>query len=229
MAIARTRRPINRLAYGTLRRFTDACCVAWRLSIDGLEHVPARGGAIVAANHVSFLDSPLLMFELPRRVWFLGKAEYLDARIAKVLFPALGMIPVERGSQGGALNAMRRGLGVLGAGELLGVFPEGTRSRDGNLHRGHTGLAWLSLRAGVPIVPVGITGTEAIQPPDRRLPKLRGDCTIRIGEPIDTDRYQRGDRRAQRSLTDDVMFEISQLSGQTYVDRYAERPAKRMQ
>jgi len=223
-AISATERRVNRVTYGALRRVTDALCVGWRLRIDGLEHLPADGGAIVAANHVSFLDSPLLMFELPRRVWFLGKAEYLDARVSRLLFPALGMIPVERGTRRAALTAMKRGLGVLEAGELLGVYPEGTRSRDGKLHRGHTGLAWLSLRSGSPIVPVGITGTDEVQPPGARLPRLRGDCTIRIGEPINTARYEGKDRRAHRALTDDVMFEISQLSGQTYVDRYAETP-----
>lgn len=223
-AISVTERALNRATYVALRHLTGALSTGWQLTIHGAENLPATGGAIIAANHVSFLDSPLLMFELPRRVWFLGKAEYLDARISRSLFPALGMIPVERGTRRAALTAMKHGLAVIDGGELLGVFPEGTRSRDGRLHRGHTGLAWLALRSGVPVVPIGITGTDEVQPPGNRLPRLRGDCSLTIGEPIKTTRYKGRDKKTQRALTDDVMFEIGQLSGQTYVDRYATAP-----
>lgn len=221
-AVAAARNPINRAVYAGIRQLTTTLSRGWRLTIDGTEHLPPTGPAILAANHVSFLDSPLLMFELPRRVWFLGKAEYLDSALTRSLFLALGMIPVERGGRRAALTAMRSGLRVLDGGELLGIYPEGTRSRDGRLHRGHTGLAWLAFKSGAPIVPVGIRGTDAVQPPDRKLPKLRGDCSIRIGRPLDTARYEARDRRAHRILTDEVMFEISQLSGQVYIDRYAQ-------
>ena len=196
----------------------------WRLDIEGREHVPERGPVILAANHVSFVDSPLLMFCLPRRVWFLGKAEYLDSWTTRHLFPAVGMIPLERTGGRGALAAMRSALAVLTSDQAIGIYPEGTRSRDGLLHRGHTGLAWIALKSGAPILPVGIRGTAEVQPPGARFPNLRGDCSIHIGTPIPMERYDDRDRRTQRILTDDVMFEIAQLSGQRYVDEYAESP-----
>jgi 1-acyl-sn-glycerol-3-phosphate acyltransferase len=214
-----------RASYAALRSLTHALSLGWRVRIHGLEHLPPTGPAIIAANHRSFLDGPLLMFLLPRRVWFLGKADYLDSWTTRRLFPAVGMIPLERTGQGHGLSAMRSSLDVLQRGEVLGVFPEGTRSRDGLLHRGHTGLAWLALRSGAPIVPIGITGTAEVQPPGARLPRLRGTCSINVGPPIPTDRYDGRDRRAHRALTDEVMFEISQLSGQRYVDTYATPPA----
>ncbi len=221
-AITLTERPVNRVTYAGLRLLTGALAKGWQLTVEGMDNLPTTGPAILAANHVSFIDSPLLMFELRRRVWLMGKAEYLETRLTKALFPALGMIPVDRGGRKAALAAMRSGLGVLEAGECLGIFPEGTRSRDGMLYRGHTGLAWLAFKSGAPIVPVGITGTGEVQPPGSRLPKLRGDCGLKIGEPLEFHRYRPKDRRAYRNLTDDVMFEIAQLSGQRYVDRYAE-------
>lgn len=217
-----TERPVNRLIFAGLQRLTNVLCRGWRLSVDGIENLPETGPVIIAANHVSFLDSPLLMFELPRRVCFLGKAEYLDSRASRTLFPALGMIPVERGGGRAALTAMRKGLDVLRNDGILGIYPEGTRSRDGRLYRGHTGLAWLAFRSGAPIVPVGIRGTDDVQPPGARFPNLRGECSISIGEPLTTERYEAKDRRTHRILTDDVMFEISQLSGQVYADRYAD-------
>lgn len=219
--VAATKRPANRLVYAALQRLTHTLGRGWNLTVDGLDHLPDDGPAIVAANHISFLDSPLLMFELPRRVWFFGKAEYLDSPVSSRLFPALGMIPLERSGGRAALAAMRQGLSVLDGGELLGIYPEGTRSRDGSLYRGHTGLAWMALKAKVPVVPVGIRGTDSVQPPGARLPALRGTCTVTIGPPLPISQYQGRDARTQRRLTDDVMFEISQLSGQTYVDRYA--------
>jgi 1-acyl-sn-glycerol-3-phosphate acyltransferase len=217
-------RPQNRIAHGAMQSLTRLLSRRWRLTIDGLEQLPASGPVILAANHMSFVDSPLLMFCLPRRVWFLGKAEYMDSWRTRHLFPAVGMIPIERGGRRGALSALRAALGVLEHGQVIGIYPEGTRSRDGKLHRGHTGLGWLALRSGAPIVPVGIRGTAEVQPPDTALPKLAGDCHIAIGREIPMSRYTARDRRTQRSVTDDVMFEISQLSGQQYVDQYAEPP-----
>ena len=119
---------------------------------------------------------------------------------------------------------MRSALAVLTSDQAIGIYPEGTRSRDGLLHRGHTGLAWIALKSGAPILPVGIRGTAEVQPPGARFPNLRGDCSIHIGTPIPMERYDDRDRRTQRILTDDVMFEIAQLSGQRYVDEYAESP-----
>jgi len=217
-------RPQNRIAHAAMQSLTRLLSRRWQLTINGLEHLPASGPVILAANHTSFVDSPLLMFCLPRRVWFLGKAEYMDSWRTRHLFPAVGMIPIERGGRRGALSALRAALGVLEHGQAIGIYPEGTRSRDGKLHRGHTGLGWLALRSGAPIVPVGIQGTAEVQPPDAALFKLAGDCHIAIGREIPMSRYPGRDRRAQRSVTDDVMFEISQLSGQQYVDHYAEPP-----
>lgn len=222
--IAITEKPLSRMAYAGLSQLTGALSKCWQLTIDGVEHLPTDGPAILASNHISFLDSPLLMFQLPRRAWFLGKAEYLDSPLSRSLFPALGMIPLDREGGKAALTALRSGLGVLEAGQLLGVYPEGTRSRDGRLYRGHTGLAWIALKAKAPIVPIGIRGTDELQPPGARLPKLRGTCSICIGPPLATSRYPNANRKTQRMLTDDVMFEIAQLSGQTYHDRYAEGP-----
>jgi 1-acyl-sn-glycerol-3-phosphate acyltransferase len=223
-ALADADRPVSKAAHRALRAVTRLMSRGWRLRIEGAEHVPEQGPVILAANHVSFLDSPLLMFCLPRRVWFLGKAEYLDSWTTRYLFPAVGMIPLERTGGRGALAAMRSALGVLTRDEAIGIYPEGTRSRDGLLHRGHTGLAWIALKSGAPVLPVGIRGTAKVQPPGARFPSLRGDCSIRIGMPIPMERYDDRDRRTQRILTDDVMFEIAQLSGQRYVDEYAEAP-----
>jgi 1-acyl-sn-glycerol-3-phosphate acyltransferase len=202
--------------------------VLWPTEVRGRRHVPRRGGAIIAANHLSFLDSALLLGVLPRRTTFIGKAEYLDSWTTRTLFPAIGMIPVDRSGGRRSLVALEAAAEVLERGELFGIFPEGTRSRYGLLHKGRTGAARLALRTGVPIVPVGIVGTDRIQPPDARTPKLFRPCAIRIGAPIDVRRHHGtsdADPRVVRRLTDELMYEISRLSGQTYVDRYAERPA----
>ena len=149
-ALIAAERPQSRAAHLVLQTVTRLLSRGWGLSIDGLEHVPDRGALILASNHVSFLDSPLLMFCLPRRVWFLGKAEYLDSWTTRHLFPAVGMIPLERTGGRGALAAMRSALAVLTREQAIGIYPEGTRSRDGRLHRGHTGLAWIALKSGAP-------------------------------------------------------------------------------
>jgi 1-acyl-sn-glycerol-3-phosphate acyltransferase len=215
---------MHRAVYGTMRTVARTMGRGWRLKIEGAEHLPTSGPVLLAANHVSFIDSPILMFCLSRPIRFLGKAEYMESWKTRHLFPALGMIPVPRGGRRGALTALRTAVDALKRGDAIGIYPEGTRSRDGMLHRGHTGLAWIALKAKATIVPVGIIGTEHIQPPGAKFPKLRGTCLVRIGEPISTERYDSRDRRAQRVLTDDVMFEISQLSGQRYIDEYAVSP-----
>jgi 1-acyl-sn-glycerol-3-phosphate acyltransferase len=201
--------------------------VLWPTEVRGLRHLPSHGGAIIAANHLSFLDSALLIGVLPRRTSFIGKAEYLDSWKTRTLFPAIGMIPVDRSGGRRSLVALDAAAELLERGELFGIFPEGTRSRDGLLHRGRTGAARLALRTGAPLVPVGIVGTDRIQPPDARAPKLFRTCSIRIGAPIEVPDHRIGstDPRVARQLTDDLMYEIGRLSGQTYVDRYAERPA----
>ncbi len=195
----------------------------WRIKTVGLDHIPVTGPVILAPNHNSVIDSFFLPCVLPRRVSYVGKAEYLDDWKTRTLFPALGMIPIDRTGGDASARALDTAAGVLEAGELFGIYPEGTRSRDGLLHKGHTGAARLSVRTGAPIVPVGILGTRAIQPPDHPLPRPFRPAEIRFGRPIHpaesgsiTD-----DRLRFRQITDEVMFEIRALTGQDYVNDYA--------
>jgi 1-acyl-sn-glycerol-3-phosphate acyltransferase len=141
----------------------------------------------------------------------------------KFLFPVMGMIPIDRSGGSKAAVALEAAIAVLRRGELFGIFPEGTRSRDGRLHKGRTGAARLAVEVGAPIYPVGIVGTDRIQPPDAKLPKLGGSCSITIGRPVNSARYAAMSERhrALRAMTDEVMFEIRELTGQEYVDRYA--------
>jgi 1-acyl-sn-glycerol-3-phosphate acyltransferase len=196
---------------------------AWRIDVRGLEHVPRSGGAIIAPNHTSVLDSFFVPLVLKRRITYVGKAEYLDDWKTKFLFPAMGMIPIDRAGGDASRRALDASAGVLQSGELFGIYPEGTRSRNGNLHKGHTGVARLALRTGSPIVPVGILGSRAVQPPDAKLPRPFREVAIRFGKPIDVTRYrERGnDRLVLRQITDELMYEIRNLSGQDYVDEYA--------
>ena len=198
---------------------------AWRTYLRGADNLPASGPAIVCPNHVSVIDSFLLPSVLPRRITFVGKAEYLDDWKTKHLFPALGMIPIDRSGGDASSRALDAAAGVLERGELFGIYPEGTRSRDGKLRKGHTGPARLALRTGAPLVPVGIIGTRDIQPPGASAPRPFRPCEIRIGRPIDVTRYadRAGDRLVLRQLTDELMFEIRALSRQEYVDEYATR------
>lgn len=211
--------PLGRYVIGPALRFLV------RVYEPGRSNVPEDGPAILAPNHVSFLDSALLMATMNRQIKFVGKAEYLDDWKTRVLFPAMGMIPIDR--SGGAkstaaLDAARR---VLDDGGLFGIFPEGTRSRDGRLHKGHTGVARLALQTGAPIIPVGIIGTRDIQPPDAPMPRPFMPATLHFGKPIDASRYAANadDRLILRQITDEVMFSIRELSGQEYVNRYATR------
>ncbi|HEY8523397.1 MAG TPA: lysophospholipid acyltransferase family protein [Acidimicrobiales bacterium] len=195
---------------------------AWRIRVEGRAHLPEVGPAILCPNHTSVIDSFLLPAVLPRRITFVGKAEYLDSWKTRYLFPALGMIPIDRSGGDAAQRALDAAARVLDRGELFGIYPEGTRSRDGKLRRGRTGAARLALRTGAPLIPVGIIGTREIQPPGARLPRPFRVCVIRIGEPIDARRHaERGDDRlVLRRITDELMYEIRSLSGQEYVDEY---------
>jgi len=195
----------------------------WDIRLAGFERLPAVGPAILCPNHISFLDSAFLILSAPRNISFVGKAEYMDSWKTKYFFPMLGMIPIDRSGGTKAAIALEAAVDVLKRGELFGIFPEGTRSRSGTLHKGRTGAARLSLETGAPIYPVGITGTDAIQPPDAKAPKLFKACTIEIGRPIKAERYASmlERHRALRSMTDEVMFEIREMTGQEYVNRYA--------
>jgi 1-acyl-sn-glycerol-3-phosphate acyltransferase len=207
----------------------------WQLDVEGLDNLPAEGPAIIAPNHISVLDSFFVPVVLPRRITYVGKAEYLDSWKTRHLFPALGMIAIDRSGGDAAAAALDAAAGILGRGELFGIYPEGTRSRDGRLHKGHTGAARLAVRTGAPIVPVGIQGTVEVMPPGAKRPRPWHKVRIRLGRPIDpaarsapTARSGRvgpqragGDRLLLRQLTDEVMYEIRELSGQEYSGEYA--------
>ena len=195
----------------------------WRLNVTGLHHVPAEGPAIFCPNHISFFDSLVLPCVLPRRISYVGKAESMDSWKTRYVFPAVGMIPIDRGGGTASQRALDTAARVLDQGEFFGIYPEGTRSRDGRLHRGKTGPARLALRTGAPLIPVGLRGTDHIQPAGSAVPKPFRSCQINIGEPIDVTRYldRADDRLVLRQLIDEVMFEIRKLSGQDYVDVYA--------
>jgi 1-acyl-sn-glycerol-3-phosphate acyltransferase len=186
----------------------------WWVRVEGREHVPADGPAIIAANHVSFFDSVALIMAIRRPVSFVGKAEYLDSWKTRRLLPALGMIPVDRQSGRQAMSALRIAAGVLSRSGLFAIYPEGTRSRDGALAPGHTGVAHIAVASGAPIIPAGICGTAEIQPPDTRFPRPFRRAVVRFGRPIDPRSYRGGRRTRRRLITDDVMTAIQQLSGQ---------------
>ncbi len=212
--------------YGVAKAVLDPLIrFGWRLDVQGLENVPASGGAIVAPNHLSVIDHFVVGAALNRRITYVGKAEYLDSWKTRYIFPAMGMIPIDRGGGSAAQRALDAAAGLLNGGELFGIYPEGTRSRDGLLHKGHTGVARLALRTMCPIVPVGLQGTDEVQPPDASLPRPFRMMRVSFGVPIDVTRYadRADDRLVLRQITDEVMFEIGRLSGQRYVDTYANR------
>lgn len=199
----------------------------WSIKTTGLENIPKSGPAILAPNHSSVIDSFFLPAVLPRRVTFVGKAEYLDDWKTKKLFPALGMIAIDRAGGDSAQRALDAAAGLLEDGELFGIYPEGTRARDGFLHKGHTGAARLAMRTGAPIIPVGIIGTRRIQPPDVPYPRPFLPAEIRFGAPIRASHIDavNDERMHLRQITDELMFEIANLSGQDYVNTYATKSA----
>ena len=199
-----------------------------RVRVEGRENVPRHGPVILASNHRSFLDSIFIPMVMRRRVTFVAKAEYFDDAKTAWFFRSCGQIPIRREGGSASERALASATDVLRAGNVFGIYPEGTRTRDGLLHRGHTGVARLALGCNVPIVPIGLIGTDDVQPIDSRLPKLFRRVTIRFGEPIDPARYagRDHDRMALRELTDEVMYEICQLSGYEYVDTYATKHAE---
>lgn len=210
------------VAKGLIRPLMHAL---WRINVTGAHNVPAEGPAIFCPNHISFFDSLVLPCVLPRRISYVGKAEYMDSWKTKYIFPAIGMIPIDREGGSASQRALDTATRVLERGELFGIYPEGTRSRDGRLHRGHTGPARLALRTGAPLIPVGLRGTDRIQPAGASLPQPFRSVQVNIGAPIDVTRYtdRADDRLVLRQLIDEVMFEIRKLSGQEYVDTYANK------
>ena len=196
---------------------------AWKFELSGFDRLPESGAAILCPNHISFLDSALIMILSPRNISFIGKSEYMDSWKTRWFFPKVGMIPVDRSGGAKSHAALDAAERVLNRGELFGIFPEGTRSRDGMLYKGHTGAARLAIKVGCPIFPVGIVGTREIQPPDAPMPKLGGRVKISVGRPIEVARYaSRGnDPMVLREITDELMFEIRELTGQEYRNTYA--------
>jgi 1-acyl-sn-glycerol-3-phosphate acyltransferase len=197
---------------------------------EGLSSVPKKGPAIIAANHLSFLDSFFIPLVVKRRkVTYLAKADYFKSWKTAWFFKAAGQIPIEREGGERSERALRTALKVLQGGDLLGIYPEGTRSPDGRLYRGRTGVARLALQAKVPVIPCGLVGTEQVMPKEAKLPKLRGqiEVLLRFGKPLDFSRFygKEADRFVLRSVTDEIVYEIMQLSGQQYVDEYASRTA----
>ena len=195
--------------------------------IEGGDHIPHEGGAILASNHLSFSDSIFLPLVVPRRITFLAKADYftgsgVKGKLTKGFFAGVGQVPIDRSGGKASEAALRTGLRILGGGNLLGLYPEGTRSPDGRLYRGKTGVARMALEAGVPVIPVAMINTDVIQPTGKKIPKL-GRVGIRVGKPLDFSRYKgmEGDRFVLRSITDEIMYELMLLSGQEYVDQYA--------
>ena len=201
----------------------------WRPTITGREHIPRTGGVILASNHLSFIDSFAIPIASPRPVSFLAKSDYFTGTgvmgaIRRGFFVGSQAIPVDRHSSRAAQESLELALEVLKEGRAFGIYPEGTRSRDGRLYRGRTGLAWLALTAGVPVVPVGLVGTDKVQPVGSRLPSL-AKVRVAFGRPISPERYAGMPAgQARRELTDEVMTAIAALSGQERVDAYNELP-----
>jgi 1-acyl-sn-glycerol-3-phosphate acyltransferase len=202
--------------------------VIFRPWVEGVENVPQEGPAILASNHLSFSDSFFLPLVIPkRRMYFVGKSDYftgtgLKGRFNRAFFSRLGTVPIDRSGGAASEAALRAGLQILRRGDLFGIYPEGTRSPDGRLYRGRTGVARLALKAGVPVIPVAMVDTEKIQPPGQVIPRI-GRVGVKIGKPLDFSRYQGldEDRFILRSITDEIMYELMELSGQEYVDMYA--------
>jgi 1-acyl-sn-glycerol-3-phosphate acyltransferase len=195
--------------------------------VRGLDNVPASGGAILASNHLAVIDSFVLPLVLSRKIRFIGKAEYftgtgIKGRLKAGFFRGVGTIPVDRGGGKASEAALRTGLQVLESGNLFGIYPEGTRSPDGRLYRGKTGVARLALEAGVPVIPVAMIDTNVAQPIGQVIPKPMR-LGIVIGDPLDFSRYKgmENDRFILRSVTDEIMYALMSLSGQEYVDVYA--------
>jgi 1-acyl-sn-glycerol-3-phosphate acyltransferase len=194
--------------------------VGLRMHVTGRENVPPTGPVILASNHLSFIDSMVIPLAAPRRVHYLAKAEYFTAPgiggwLSRILFTALGAMPVQRQTHRAAQEALDTALGVLREGEGFGIYPEGTRSRDGRLARGKTGVAWLALTADCPVVPVAVTGTDRVQPVDSRWPRPH-KVSITFGRPLtfEEHRGKAGNGRARREVTDRIMEAIAELSGQ---------------
>ncbi|PPF87758.1 1-acyl-sn-glycerol-3-phosphate acyltransferase [Clavibacter michiganensis] len=212
---------MKNLVAGPLLRST------FRPWVTGIENIPAKGGVILASNHLSFIDSVFLPLLVDRNLVFLAKSDYftgtgLKGWATKMFFTATGMLPIDRSGGKASEASLNTGLRVLAEGRMLGIYPEGTRSPDGRMYRGRTGVARMILEGDVPVVPIAMIDTEQVMPIGTRIPKVRRIGVV-IGEPLDFSRFAglEGDRFILRSITDEIMYELSRLSGQEYVDVYA--------
>ncbi len=201
----------------------------WRPTVRGLEHVPRTGPVILASNHLSFFDSIAIPIVVPRKVAFLAKSDYftgtgVKGTLSRLWFEGMGMLPVDRDDSKAALASLDTALAVLGRGEAFGIYPEGTRSRDGRLYRGRTGVAHLAMTAGAPVVPVGLAGTEHVQPVGTTRPRLV-PITVEFGPPIQVAGRYDGvpPGRARREITDEIMAAIQAITGQEESGIYNER------
>jgi 1-acyl-sn-glycerol-3-phosphate acyltransferase len=202
--------------------------ILFRPRLEGLDRIPGTGPVIIASNHLSFSDSIFIPMVVRRKVTFVAKAEYFTGTgvkgwLSRLFFTGAGAIPMDRSGGQAARAALDTQLRVLRAGGIAGIYPEGTRSPDGRLYRGKTGVARLALESGAPVVPVGMLNTDVIQPTGKLIPKLT-PVKIRFGVPLDFSRYQGrlGDRLIERAVTDEIMYEIMLLCGRQYVDVYAQ-------
>jgi 1-acyl-sn-glycerol-3-phosphate acyltransferase len=198
--------------------------VLFKVKPDGADNVPADGPAILASNHLSFSDSVFLPLVLKRRITFVAKAEYFENKKTAWIFRALGQIPIKREGGSASQRALDSAMEVLGRG-LFGIYPEGTRSPDGRLYKGHTGVARLALQSGAPVIAVAMVGTREAQPIGQVKPNFFSPIEVRFSRPMRFDKYadRADDPRVLRQITDEIMFELRTLSGQEYVDRYAKR------
>ncbi|PYI65272.1 1-acyl-sn-glycerol-3-phosphate acyltransferase [Arthrobacter livingstonensis] len=201
-----------------------------RPAVEGLENVPVEGPFIVAPNHLSFLDSVIVQALTPRPVSFFAKAEYFTGkgvrgRLMKQFFESVHSIPVERGEQAASVHALKTLLEILGRGEAVGIYPEGTRSRDGKLYRGRTGVGWLALTTGAPVVPVGIIGTEKLQPAGKKTFKP-ARFTLKFGAPLSFEKTGPDHSLpARRTVTDAIMDAVAELTGQDRCAKYNQSPS----
>jgi 1-acyl-sn-glycerol-3-phosphate acyltransferase len=198
-----------------------------RPEITGAEHIPAEGGAIIASNHLSIVDSIFLPFMVDRPVTFAAKSEYFTGtrpidRITGAYMRATNQLAVDRAQARAGQDMLEAALGLLRGGALFGIYPEGTRSPDGRLYRGRTGIGWLALNSGVPVIPVAMSGTDHVLPPGHKVPRV-AKIRIVVGEPLTFESYQDlpSPARQRRAITDEVMKSIQVLSGQEYVPVYA--------
>ena len=203
----------------------------FRPKVQGLENIPGEGPVILAANHLSFIDSFFIPLVVKRPVVYLGKADYFDSWRTRWFMRIAHVIPVRREDGTASEAAINTGIRALREGRIVGIYPEGTRSPDGRLYRGKTGVARMAVEARVPVIPVGVTGTDEVMPIGRRFPKLKGGkVQVQFGRPLSFERFhdRPKDRFVLRSVTDEILYEIMMITGQEYVDEYAARVKKEL-